>query len=156
MLKKSLILLTLIFVLTSCTVQQDTVNAIPWWGWLIIILCLLVVLYINFFLATDKEPSIDLPEKMAEPVEIEVDNIDDLTLIEGIGPKIQSILREASVDTYAKIADLLPEEIMGILQAGGIRLAVAETWPKQAKLAAEGKMAELDELQEKLKGGRTT
>lgn len=154
MFKKSSIFLTLIFALTSCSTQEDTISGIPWWGWLIIILCLLVVLYINFFLARDKEPAVEMPEKMAEPIAIEVDNMDDLTLIEGIGPKIQSVLRDAGVDTYAKVADLLPEEIMGILQAGGIRLAITETWPKQAKLAAEGKMAELEELQDKLTGGR--
>ena len=154
MLKRSLIFLSLIFALTGCSTQQDTYYGIPWWGWLIIILCILIVLYINFFLAKDKESAVDLPEKIAEPIALEVDNMDDLKLIEGIGPKIQSVLRDAGVDTYAKIADLLPEEIMGILQAGGIRLAVAETWPKQAKLAAEGKMAELEELQEKLTGGR--
>lgn len=154
MLKKSLILFTLIFALSSCSPQQTTEGRIPWWGWLIIILCILVVLFINFFIAKDEEPAVELPEKMAETIKIEFDNMDDLTLIEGIGPKIQSVLQEAGVTTYAKIANLLPEEIMNILHEGGIRLAVAETWPKQAKLAAEGRMAELEELQEKLTGGR--
>ena len=156
MLKKSLLILFLIFALTSCSTQQNVDIGIPWWGRLIIILCLLVVLYINFFLAKDEEPPEELPEKMAEPIKIEVDNMDDLTLIEGIGPKIQSVLKAAGVSTYTKIADLLPEEIMGILQADGIRLANSETWPKQAKLAAEGKMAELEDLQDKLKGGLIT
>lgn len=154
MLKKSLLYLSLIFALASCSTQQNADVGIPWWGWVIIILCLLVVIYINFFLARDEVPPVELPEKMAEPIKIEVDDMDDLTLIEGIGPKIQSVLKAAGVTTFAKIADLLPEEIMGIIRAGGIRLANAETWPKQAKLAAEGKLAELEDLQDKLKGGR--
>jgi len=156
MFKKCLILLCLIFTLTSCSAQQDVDMGIPLWGWLIIILLLLVVLYINFFLIKDEETPVELPEKMAEPIETTFDDMDDLTIIEGIGPKIQSVLKAAGVTTYAKIANLLPEEIMGILHAGGIRLANAETWPRQAKLAAEGKMIELKDLQDKLQGGRVT
>lgn len=152
MLKKSLIVLPLLFTLASCSAKEESGNGIPWWGWLIIILCLLIVFYINFFLAKDKKPDTPLPQKMAVPIDI--DRADDLTLIEGIGPKIQSVLQDAGVKTYAQIAELLPEEIMDVLHAGGVRLAVADTWPKQAKLAAGGKMAELKDLQDELQGGK--
>ena len=48
-----------------------------------------------------------------------------------------------------------PEAISTILTDASSRLAhlVTDTWPKQAKLAAEGKWDELAALQEKLDGG---
>lgn len=150
--KKIIILLALILSLSGCSAQQTSVYGIPWWGWLIIILCIIIVLYINFFLAQKEEPVATIPSRMAEPMEIDL--MDDLTLIEGIGPKIQSVLQEAGLKTYAQIAEHLPEEIMDILHEGDIRLAVADTWPEQAKLAAEGKLEELEALKEKLMGGR--
>lgn len=79
---------------------------------------------------------------------------DDLTLIEGIGPKFNSILHGAGVYTFADLAALDPEKIKNIITAAGLRLADTSTWPMQARLAAEGKLEELKELQDKLQGGK--
>jgi len=80
---------------------------------------------------------------------------DDLTKIEGIGPKAAEALVAAGVDTFAKLAAMKPEAISTILTDASPRLAhlVTDTWPKQAKLAAAGKWDELKELQDKLDGG---
>ncbi|WP_338112502.1 helix-hairpin-helix domain-containing protein [Oleiagrimonas soli] len=81
---------------------------------------------------------------------------DDLTKIEGIGPKIGELLAGQGVDTYAKLADTSVEKLGEILHEAGSRYASHDpgTWPQQAKLAAEGKFDELKALQDELKGGR--
>ncbi len=80
---------------------------------------------------------------------------DDLKKIEGAGPKAAEALVNAGYETFAKIAEAQPEELSTILSEASSRLShiVTDTWPKQAKLAAEGKWDELKELQEKLDGG---
>lgn len=82
---------------------------------------------------------------------------DDFKKIEGIGPKIASILNEAGITTFAELAKTDPEKIREILMAQGSRYQMHDpsTWPQQAALAAEGKWDELKELQDTLKGGRT-
>ncbi|TBV28404.1 50S ribosomal protein L21 [Meridianimaribacter sp. CL38] len=77
---------------------------------------------------------------------------DDLKKIEGIGPKIAETLIEAGIVTYADLAKAKPEQISEII--ADVRGShVPDTWPKQAKLAADGKWDELKELQDKLDGG---
>ncbi len=83
---------------------------------------------------------------------------DDLKKIEGVGPKIASILTEAGYETFAKLAKADPEKIREILlEKGGKRYAMHDptTWPKQAELAAEGKWDELKKWQDELDGGRS-
>ena len=77
---------------------------------------------------------------------------DDLTKVEGIGPKVQGLLNEAGIHTFADLAAKTPEELDAILDAAGsIYKAMEEgSWPKQAALAAEGKWDELKKLQDEL------
>jgi large subunit ribosomal protein L17 len=81
---------------------------------------------------------------------------DDLKLIEGIGPKIAEVLNSNDIVSFADLAAATPEKIKEILDAseGSFNAADTSTWPEQAQLAADGKMDELKELQDKLKGGR--
>lgn len=77
---------------------------------------------------------------------------DDLKKIEGIGPKIAETLIAAGIATYADLAKAKPAKIEEII--ADVRGShVPDTWPKQAKLAADGKWDELKELQDKLDGG---
>jgi len=80
----------------------------------------------------------------------------NLQKIEGIGPKIASILNAHGIYTFADLAEAAVEELQKCLEEAGprYRLANPETWPAQARLATDGKWLELDELQRKLKGGR--
>jgi predicted flap endonuclease-1-like 5' DNA nuclease len=98
-----------------------------------------------------------IPEPVAiEAPEPEVE-ADDLTAIEGIGPKISTVLREGGILTFAQLADTDPDSIRAILEAADprlARLANPSTWPEQAALAAEDKWQALTELQGTLKGGR--
>lgn len=82
---------------------------------------------------------------------------DDLERIEGIGPKISSVLQAAGITTFAQLADMDPDRINEILQQADPKLpslADSSTWPQQAKLAASGKWAALERWQERLKGSR--
>jgi large subunit ribosomal protein L21 len=81
---------------------------------------------------------------------------DDLKKIEGVGPKAAEAMVNAGLDTFAKVAKAKPEAIEKILADASSRLAhlVANTWPQQAKLAADGKWDELQVLQDNLDGGR--
>ncbi len=83
------------------------------------------------------------------------DKADNLTKIEGIGPKAAEALVNADMDTYAKLAKGKADEIKEILTAASSRMAHLDptSWPKQAKMAAEGKWDELKEWQDNAKGG---
>ena len=79
---------------------------------------------------------------------------DDLKKIEGIGPKIASVLTEAGVDSYAKLAASEIDAIKVILEANSLGSHNPGSWPKQAQLAADGKWDELKTLQDELVGGK--
>jgi predicted flap endonuclease-1-like 5' DNA nuclease len=80
---------------------------------------------------------------------------DDLKRIEGIGPKIEGILHEAGIYTFAALAITRVAELEKIVREdAGIRIAFPDTWPEQAKLAAAGEWSKLETLQDELKGGR--
>jgi len=95
--------------------------------------------------------------KKAEPKAKSDTKGDDLTKIEGIGPKLKSVFHEAGIMTFAAMADKTADELKEIMiSAGGNRYARfnPETWPAQAKLAAEGKWDELKKWQDELDGGK--
>jgi predicted flap endonuclease-1-like 5' DNA nuclease len=97
----------------------------------------------------EPEPDLRAPEPPAEP--------DDLKRIEGIGPKLSSVLQEAGILTFAQLADATPDELAAILEAADprlLRLAHPASWPEQAALAAAGEWEALEALQGTLKRGR--
>ena len=99
------------------------------------------------------EPKKEAPKAKAAPAKkAAAGKKDDLKKIEGIGPKIAQTLTEAGIATFADLAKADPKNIAEIIS--GVRgNHVPDTWPKQAKLAADGKWDELKELQERLDGG---
>ncbi|MBT8181638.1 MAG: 30S ribosomal protein S2 [Eudoraea sp.] len=80
---------------------------------------------------------------------------DNLTKIEGIGPKAAEALTKAGIDSYAKLAKAKADKIKEILTEASSRMAHLDpdSWPKQAKMAADGNWDELKEWQENAKGG---
>jgi predicted flap endonuclease-1-like 5' DNA nuclease len=91
-----------------------------------------------------------------EIMETEI-GLNDLQIIEGIGPKIDKLLRRSSIDTWKKLADAEAEAVSEMLVSeGGARYKMHDptTWSKQALLAHEGKWKELKDLQDELLGGR--
>ncbi len=78
---------------------------------------------------------------------------DDLKKIEGIGPKIASVLAEAGIVTFADLAKTEASKIAEII-ADVRGNHVPDTWPAQAQLAADGKWDELKKWQDELDGGK--
>lgn len=78
---------------------------------------------------------------------------DDLTRIEGIGPKISGILHEASIHTFAQLAATEVSTLQTTLE-GKVRIFFPDTWPEQAALAAKGDWDALKVLQDTFKAGR--
>jgi len=97
--------------------------------------------------ADDQPAPAPVAEAQAEP--------DDLTILEGIGPKIAQALVAAGYDTFAKVAAASMDDFREALEAGGVNFAPsAESWAEQASFAAKGDMDGLQALQDRLVSGR--
>lgn len=120
--------------------------------WIILIIFIVLVLIVWWLLSRQTE---DAGEEKAEAAPAKSAK-DDLTKIEGIGPKVQELFNAAGINTFAELAAKSAEELDAILDAAGsIYKAMDETtWPKQAGLAAAGKWEELEKLQDELVGGK--
>lgn len=75
---------------------------------------------------------------------------DNLRIVEGIGPKIEKILKEAGVTTLSELASQTPDKLRAILADAGNRFKShnPETWPEQARLAANGELDALKVMQD--------
>ncbi len=91
--------------------------------------------------------------KKAAPKKAAPKKADDLKKIEGIGPKIAETLIAAGISTFAELAKSKPAKISEII-ADVRGNHVTDTWPAQAKLAADGKWDELKKWQDELDGGK--
>ena len=79
---------------------------------------------------------------------------DDLVKIEGIGPKVVKVLKEAGNVTFAELADGKVEDIQKVLDQAGLQMMNPEGWIAQARLAAKGDWQAFEKLKTELKGGR--
>jgi len=102
--------------------------------------------------AVKVEKAAPAPKKAAAPKKATT-KADDLKKIEGIGPKIAETLVAGGIATFVDLAKAKPAKISEII-AGVRGIHIPDTWPQQAKLAADGKWDELKELQDKLDGGK--
>lgn len=83
---------------------------------------------------------------------------DDLKIVEGIGPKIEILLKNAEIKNWSDLAKSDIKELKEILKKGGERFTMHDpsSWSDQASLADEGKWEELEKFQDLLIGGRTS
>ena len=83
-------------------------------------------------------------------------NENDLKVVEGIGPKVEGLLKDAGVKNWSDLANASMDVLKGVLEAAGSRYRLADptTWPKQAGMAAAGDWAGLKAYQDALDGGR--
>ena len=84
------------------------------------------------------------------PAKLEVD---DLKKIEGIGPKIASLLVESGISKFEQLSKIDVIALEEILKNANLRFAKPATWPEQASYAARGDWEGLKSLQNQLKGG---
>lgn len=109
------------------------------------------------------EPKPEKPAKQKAPAPAEptpapnnASEKDDLTVVEGIGPKIQMLLNQYGIFTYRQLAEADVVRLKEILGAAGPQLAMHDpgTWPSQANLAANDQWDTLKSVQGFLKGGK--
>ena len=134
-------------VLAVSAAQAGAGIGLPCWVWLIV----LIIAFIMMAMQGPKkvQPVASAPERISTMAF----DPEDLTRIEGIGPKIKAGLREHGVSTFVQLAEMDVEALRAVLREIGIAADPA-TWPRQARLAAEGDWEALQKLQENLMGGR--
>jgi F-type H+-transporting ATPase subunit gamma len=80
---------------------------------------------------------------------------DNLTKVEGIGPKMAQALIAAGIDTFAKLAAVDETTLHTAIEAAGMKFAPSlPTWPLQAKYLAAGDFEGLKQYQQQLVSGR--
>ena len=108
-------------------------------------------------LAVEEAPVAEVEEvKEPKAASKKAPKLDDLKIVEGIGPKIEQLLKEGGINTWEELAKASTDRLHEILEAAGSRYQIHDpsTWPAQARFAADGKWEELKEYQEMLMGGR--
>jgi predicted flap endonuclease-1-like 5' DNA nuclease len=82
-------------------------------------------------------------------------NPNDLKVVEGVGPKIEGLLKGGDIKTLSELAAADMNRIQEILDEAGPRykLANPRSWSQQAGLAAAGDWAALKKLQDELNAG---
>ena len=85
-----------------------------------------------------------------------VKKMDDLKTVEGIGPKIEKLLKDNGIPDLATLSEAKEKRLREILFTAGSRYRIHDptSWPEQAGLAVRGDWESLKDLQERLKGGR--
>lgn len=111
---------------------------------------------------TSKEDSLDdddmddmtTDDDMDMSEESSSDAHDDLTKIEGIGPKIAEVLNAQGIVNFADLSAAKVADLRTVLADNDLAMHDPKTWSKQATLAKNEKWDKLAELQEELKGGK--
>lgn len=112
--------------------------------------------------ATSKADTTAKPKKAAtkkvtaKKTTKKVAKVDDLKKIEGIGPKIAGLLKEAGIITFTDLSKAPIKTLKKVLADAGNRFKMHDpkTWAAQAKLAAKGDWEKLKAWQGELKGGK--
>ncbi|MEZ4854436.1 hypothetical protein [Flavobacterium sp.] len=83
-------------------------------------------------------------------------NENDLKIVEGIGPKIEELFKTSGILSWKLLSETSVDRCQEILNKAGERFQMHNpgTWPRQAKLAYEGKWQELKDWQDVLDGGK--
>ncbi len=147
---------------TRRDLNRDQTCAFPYLAFFPVIAALAAVLLL-ILRSRRKEPAAEPKERREQVKSIRLPAetpppsppaADDLTRVEGIGPKVAATLTAAGITTFKQLSKLKVEVIREILRKAGNRISNPATWPEQARLAAAGKWDELAKLQGELKGGR--
>lgn len=106
--------------------------------------------------STEGEAEAAAPAEKKKAASKKEPKLNDLKIIEGVGPKIEQLLKENGINTWDELAEAPVERLKEILDAAGSRYQIHDpsTWPAQAKFAAAGQWDDLKDFQEMLIGGR--
>lgn len=81
---------------------------------------------------------------------------DDLKIVEGIGPKIEGLLKDAGINTWKALAETSETLLTQMLDDAGPRFQMHNpaSWPEQARLADASDWEALKKYQEDLTAGK--
>ena len=111
----------------------------------------LLMVIVGWLTSTRKQDQPEVQHEVKKPVKKDAD---DLVKLEGIGPKVAKVLKEADITTFEALAHAKEADVQKILDAAGLQMMNPEGWIEQAKLAAKDDWQALEKLQSDLKGGR--
>ena len=128
-------------------------------GWLLYVMLgfFFLMVIVGWWVSSRKEEQPEIVHETVRPhaeVHEEKAAPDDLTRLEGIGPKVAKVLNGAGIATFAALSKTNAADLQKTLSASGLQMMNAEGWIEQARLAANGDWAGLEKLQSELKGGR--
>jgi predicted flap endonuclease-1-like 5' DNA nuclease len=143
-------------------------GGLPAWAWFLIIVVIILLVWWLLVRSAEKQNEIQVdhetthsaePEGTQKSSTVEISSgaasaVDDLTVLEGIGPKVNQALASAGITSFAKLAITDVTQLKQILEAAGYKYMDPGTWPEQARLLSEGKKDEFELLVGSLKGGR--
>ncbi len=137
--------------------QESGANtSLTWLLWVALAFFVLMVV-VGWLTSKNKEsmPEVahEVHEEHAAPA-AESKSADDLTQLEGIGPKVAKVLNGIGIVSFADLAGADVAKVQETLNASGMQYMNPEGWIEQAKLAAAGDTEGLAKLQDELKGGR--
>jgi predicted flap endonuclease-1-like 5' DNA nuclease len=106
-------------------------------------------------LAVFNRRNVQVDKVAAKAAGFTVRGMDDLEIIEGIGPKIAGLFHDAGIHMFWELEQTPIARMQEILDAAGphYRLANPASWANQSGLAANNKWAELRKLQDDLTAG---
>lgn len=150
--------------------SQDLASSggIPAWAWFLIIVVIILLVWWLLVRSAERQneieahpaeehaveaaPAHEAPQVTDRTAEIKV--ADDLTVLEGIGPKVRDVLSAGGITTFAQLAETDVTRLKELLDGAGFKYMDPATWPEQASLLAAGKRDEFEALVSGLKGGR--
>jgi predicted flap endonuclease-1-like 5' DNA nuclease len=93
--------------------------------------------------------STEIPKEFGTP--------DNLKIIEGIGPKIETVLKAVGIDSWQKLSMTTPEHLRVVLDAAGKQYRINDptSWPEQAMYLAHGEFERFKNYKAYITGGET-
>ncbi len=172
----AVVLISLLLAILGNPIQTTQERRhIPWWFWVIVPCALLgwifwwwlkkeqgeQALYYRIGASASKSQPVPSPiapqrekREAHEKEQSEESRVDDLTVIEGIGPKIARMLYDQGITTFEKLSETDPEQLRSFFRQAKLYFVDPSTWPEQAKLASQGRWDELERLKAELIAGR--
>ena len=148
--------------------EGSTQGGISWLVWVVLIVFFLMV-FLGWLVASkgwlkkEDEPKhdeqgheehVEPAPVESKPIEVKASAVDDLTQLEGIGPKVAQILAGIDISTFECLAKADYSKVKTALDAAGYKYMDPSGWIEQAALAAKGDTEGLKKLQDSLKSGR--
>lgn len=133
--------------------SEEGPNTSLTWLLLIALAFLFLMVVVGWWVSRNKGEQAEAQVEAHEEPKAEK-SADDLTKLEGIGPKVAKILAEAGITSFADLAEADTAEVDKVLDANRLQMLDSAGWIEQAKLAAAGDIESLAKLQDELKGGR--